>query len=281
MPPRHRILPNHGTLLVSTDFHGNGNDFRRMRQLFETHLANNPNTHWAILGDLVHAPDPLSRRDNPRLYDFGDESWEIVRGVAELHRQYPKRLHLVLGNHDHGHVGGPHPRKFYWDEAEHLERSLNQQQLTVLRNLFNQALLVLLAPCGVAFAHGVPSDLLHDPAELDTLSLDVQKNDIRGNALLSTLLRSYAQPGPTTAKMLAQVGEATGLDLSVVVHGHDRDESGWYAEHGNQLQPVMFGAPNDQKRYLRLDLAKKYVGTDSIRDGSEILRLYAKTSHEE
>jgi hypothetical protein len=30
-------------------------------------------------------------------------------------------VHFVLGNHDHGHVGGPHPRKFHADEVEALE----------------------------------------------------------------------------------------------------------------------------------------------------------------
>ncbi|MBT3220039.1 MAG: hypothetical protein HN348_13195 [Proteobacteria bacterium] len=278
MQPRHRILPNHGTLFVSTDFHGNGADFRRMRQLFESHLAQTPQTHWAILGDLVHAPDPQSRRDNPRLYDFDDESWEIVRGVSELHRQYPERLHLILGNHDHGHVGGPHPRKFYWDEADHLERSLSEQQLTVLCNLFNQALIIIFAPCGIMCTHGVPSDFLCDPRDVDAISFDVRKNSVTQNALLATILRSYSQPGTNTARMLKQVGQAIGLELSVAVHGHDRDEAGWYAEHGNQLQPVMFGAPDEEKRYLKLDLSEKYSGTDAIRDGSEILRVHAPIS---
>ena len=49
-------LPEQGTLLVSTDLHGNGADFRRLRDLFRSAQEGPNPAHWVILGDAVHAP---------------------------------------------------------------------------------------------------------------------------------------------------------------------------------------------------------------------------------
>ncbi len=59
-----------------------------------------------------------------------------------------------------------------------------------------------------------------------------------------------------------------------MIHGHDRDEEGWFTEGGNQLCPVLFGAPRQNKRFVVLDLSGHYRGIADIRDGVEILRLY-------
>ncbi len=59
-----------------------------------------------------------------------------------------------------------------------------------------------------------------------------------------------------------------------MIHGHDRDACGWFTEGGNQLCPVIFGAPRSQKRYVRLDLAARYPDAAALRDGEEIQRVY-------
>ena len=61
----------------------------------------------------------------------------------------------------------------------------------------------------------------------------------------------------------------------MVIHGHDRDEAGFFVEGGNQLCPVLFGAPRGARRYLRLDLAASYRGPADLREGAEILHLHA------
>ena len=57
-------------------------------------------------------------------------------------------------------------------------------------------------------------------------------------------------------------------------HGHDRDSNGWFVENGNQLCPVIFGAPRENKRYVLLDLSRRYQGVSELRDEEEIRRLY-------
>jgi hypothetical protein len=272
---RHLILPDRGRLMVSTDLHGNGDDFRRLRAIFLGHVERDPDTRWAILGDLVHGPSSHARREQPELHDYADESAAIVEGVCDLRSRFPDRVHLFLGNHDHGHVGGKHTSRFFHDEVAHLESRLDAQQLSALRGLFEDALLVAAAPCGVLLAHGSPSDLLADLERLDSIAVRPGDNGPADQRLLTTILESYGQPGAVTARMLRQVGARHGLELGVVIHGHDRDDEGWFADADNQLCPVLFGAPRENRRYVELDLAGRYRSVADIRDGVELLRVHA------
>jgi hypothetical protein len=272
MTSRHVVLPRRGVALVSTDLHGNFDDFCALRQRFLCERARCPDTHWVQLGDIVHAPDAEARREQPELYDFPDGSMAIVDGWLALAAAHPGHLHFVLGNHDHAHIGGPHTSKFYPDEVAALEATLDDAQRARLHGLFAQALLSVVAPCGALLCHGSPDEHLTDLRRLDALVLPG-----RGEALspiLQTMLCSYGQPDAVTRRMLAAVSQAGGWDLQVVIHGHDRDESGFFVEGGHQLCPVLFGAPRGNKRFVRLDLSARYDGVWALRDGYEILRLH-------
>jgi hypothetical protein len=271
---RVRTLPSRGTLLVSTDLHGNGEDFRALRALFLDALARDPQAHWVLLGDLVHGPNPEARARRPDLYDFEDESWPIVAGVIDLLARHPGQVHFVLGNHDHAHVGGPRTRKFYPDEAAHLEARLGPDEVAALRGLFRSALLAVIAPCGLLLTHGSPGAELRSLDELDRITFPLQPADHEAHALVSSFLESYGQPGEVTARLLETVSRA-GQRVRLVAHGHDRDESGYFTEGGNQVCPVLFGAPRPDKRYLRLDLAASYGRVEDLREGEEVCRLYA------
>jgi len=273
-PQRVRVLPARGALIASTDLHGNGEDFLALRDRFLALRAREPEAHWVLLGDLVHGPDAQAGIDRPELYLFEDQSWQIVDGVRALQRQHPGQVHLVLGNHDHGHVGGPRLAKFYADEVAQLESRLSAAQVAQLRELFSQALLLALAPCGLFLSHGSPEETHFDLARLDRAALDPRQNSPEDNAMLRSLLTSYGQPQETCARLLDLVSAQSGLDLGVVVHGHDRDEEGWFMEGDNQLCPVLFGAPRQEKRYLEIDLGGRYRSAADLRDGVELKRLH-------
>jgi hypothetical protein len=268
------LLPERGTLLVSTDLHGNGDDFRALRDRYLALRQSDPHACWAILGDLVHAPDETARQRLPELYGYADESLGIVEGVLELQAAYPGQVFFVLGNHDHGHVGGPHTRKFHPDEVAHLEGQIGNDGVRSLRRLFEPALLALVAPCGVLLAHGSPDDALRTLEDLNDVELSPARNDTYHAHLLDSFLNSYGQSEDVTARLLARLSEH-GPPLALVIHGHDRDESGFFTEGGNQLCPVIFGAPRQNKRYVVLQLGARYAGPDDVRDGVEIRRLYA------
>jgi predicted phosphodiesterase len=273
MPKRYVVLPERGTLLVNTDIHGNLEDFERRSQLFEAALREDEEgAHWVILGDIVHGPDDLSRQKHPEFYGYPDESLKIVRGVARMQHAYPGRVHFVLGNHDHGHVGGPHTQKFHRDEVEWLETGAGAEDIATLRTLFQSGLLAVAAPCGLLLTHGAPNAAFESLDDLDTISLS-GGNDARREELLSSLLTHYGQRDDVASKVLDNVSRG-GINLRVIVHGHDRDERGFFMEGELQLCLCIFGTPRQEKRYLRVNLGARYGHVSNLRDGFEIRRLY-------
>lgn len=271
---RCHCLPGWGTALISSDLHGNGQDFRTLRDIFLARRAETRDVHWVVLGDAIHAPNSQARQEEPELYDYPDASGEIIEGLIELDNAHPGHIHFLLGNHEHAHIGGPSTGKFHGDEAAHLHEQLDPAQIERMHHFYRHAPLLAVAPCGVVLCHGSPDDSLRSLEDLAGISYDASENTTRQNAILQSCLNSYGQSSEVTARFLAAISDCTGFDLYVVIHGHDRDEAGWFAEGGNQLCPVIFGAPQHQKRYLELDLGRRYETLEQFRDGIEIRRLH-------
>ena len=272
---RVRILPARGQLLISTDLHGNRDDFERLQALFFElrDQAEDPDAvHWALLGDLVHGPSVAAGLRYPARLGYVDDSPGLVEALIGLRARFPDNVHLLLGNHDHGHIGGPHTHKFFDDEVTALERRMEPSAIERMRALFSEALLAVAAPCGLLMCHGSPDEQLVSLDELDQVEPS-DEPDLARRSMLRALLTSYGQGRETTATMLRQVSRP-GLDLRVVVHGHDIDLEGWYTEHGNQACPVLFGVPPDRRRYLVVDLGARYERAEDLREGYEALHLY-------
>jgi hypothetical protein len=267
------VLPRQGTLLVSGDLHGNGADFRALVHRFEDELAKDSGACWVLLGDAVHGPDDRARAREPELYDFPDESWPIVNELNRLSEQLPNNVFYVLGNHDFSHLGGPITSKFYEDEARHLDSMIRPDERERLREFFRKAYLAVVAPCGALLTHGSPDDRLRSLETLGRIELPPLPEQAYEWSLLTTLLTSYGQPADVTDRLLATVRRSVP-GVRMLVHGHDRDPSGYFVEGGNQICPVLFGAPRAAKRYLKLDLAATYYGVADLREGTEILRLH-------
>jgi hypothetical protein len=158
------------------------------------------------------------------------------------------------------------------DEVEALESSLGEEQRRDLRRLFENALYAMAAPAGLFLAHGSPDDEILGLDALDEIPLVPREKEHRHT--LRQLLTSYGQPREVTERLLARLSRPD-LPLRVVVHGHDRDASGFFVEGENQICPCIFGAPRENKRYLRVDLAKSFADARALQDGVEIRRLYS------
>lgn len=268
-------LPNHGRLLVATDLQGCRRDFERMEELFRLALAEQAgDAHLLFTGDLIHGPhlEPEEWPDFLGEY-YRDESLEVVDGFAELRRRHPDRVHALMGNHEHAHVGGPHTAKFAPDEVELLEQIIGAAASARLCSILRDLPLCALAPCGVVFTHGAPAADIRSPADVENAQLDGfeldSPLDVFDVPVTGPLLWARSAPPDVARRFLKAMGGR------ISVFGHDVIPEG-FERFGDEQMIVStsFGVADANKVYLDLDLAGRYQTVNDLRESHEILPLY-------
>jgi len=268
-------LPDHGRLLVCTDLQGCMRDFDRFVRIFEQALLDHQgDAHVLFTGDLIHGPhiDPEDWPDFLGEY-YRDASGDVMIAYSELAARYPGRVHALLGNHEHGHIGGPHTAKFAADEVALLEQILGPAATARMRAIIQTFALAAVTRCGAVFTHGAPA------AQIDSIA-DLELADLSG--------AHYASPldvldTPVVGKILwarsASDAEARrflrAMNGTIAIYGHDVIPEGF--ETSGDLQMVVstsFGVFDSNKVYVSLDLAAKYRVVHDLRIGHEILPLY-------
>ena len=266
-------LPRHGRLLVATDLQGNLGDFERLL----VHLKAAGTDAWLVLtGDLVHGPDEDTVESWPDHLGtpYRDESPRLVEAFLEAQREFEGRVHCLLGNHDHAHVGGPATAKFHDDERLALEARLDDAGKARLRACIATFPLVARAPCGVVMLHGAPSSEIDSVAQLEAVKLegfeDWHFTDFIRVPVLGALLWSRMAKPEQSRRFLAAFGG------SVALYGHDIVREGYAKEGDDQLCfSTSFGLFDRNKVYVHLDLAATYADVHALREGREILKLWA------
>ena len=99
-----------------------------------------------------------------------------------------------------------------------LANTLSPQQRTRLQQFLANALLAVVAPCGVLMCHGSPDVALTNLSALNELPLDVRLCTVAQRRILQTLLTSYGQPNEISKQMLANVSAGAGLDPVSYTH---------------------------------------------------------------
>ena len=265
-------LPASGRLLVATDIQGNLRDFLRMVSLFEEA----PNDSVLVFtGDLVHGPDEHTEQNWPDYLGtpYRDESPEVVQAFLEARVRYPGRVHNLLGNHEHAHVGGPRTAKFHDDEARVLEARMGPERSEAMRMLFTQLPLVASAPNGVVLLHAAPSARLSGPHELEDVPLEGYSHMgidqfFHVPVLGATLWSRMASPEQARAFLEPLGGR-------IAIYGHDVVREGYERVGDEQLcVSTSFALLDEQKIYVELDLAREYPNVHALRDGIELKKLY-------
>jgi len=268
-------LPEKGRLLVCTDLQGCMRDFNRMVELFEQALDTyHGEAYLLFTGDLIHGPH-IEPEDWPDFLGefYRDQSGELIVAYAGLASQYPGRVHSLLGNHEHGHIGGPHTAKFAADEVALLEHILGPTATARMRGIIHTFFLAAVSRCGATFTHGAPA------AQIDSVG-DLEAADLTGAGLSSPL---DVLDTPVVGKVLwarsATQAEArrflraTGGSISV--YGHDVIPEGFEMIGDEQIiVSTSFGVYDTNKVYVNLDLAAKYRSVHDLKIGKELLPLY-------
>ena len=268
-------LPDRGRLLVCTDLQGCMRDYLRFVELFEQALHDHHgDAHALFTGDLIHGPH-IEPEDWPDFLGeyYRDASGELMIAFSELASRYPGRVHALLGNHEHGHIGGPHTAKFAADEVALLEHILGPAGSARMRGIIHTFALAAVTRCGAVFIHAAPA------AAIDSLA-DLENADLSGRDLASPL---DVLDTPVIGKVLwarsASEAEARRFARAAggafTIYGHDVIPEGFERVGAEQIVvSTSFGLFDQNKMYVSLDLAGKYKSVQELRIGHELLPLY-------
>jgi hypothetical protein len=268
-------LPSHGRLLVCTDLQGCLRDYHRIVELFMQAMdATGGDAHVIFTGDLVHGPH-IEIDDWPDFLGeyYRDKSAEVVDEFVSLAFRHPGHVHALLGNHEHGHIGGPHTAKFAVDEVVVLEQHLGPAGSQRLREIFETFPLAAVAPCGAVFTHGAPAAVIDSIADVEATNLQMfdcdSPLDILDVPVLGPILWARsAQPDRALAFVTAMGG-------TISIYGHDVIPEGFERIGDEQMVvSTSFGVFDSNKVYLSLDLGASYKSVHDLRIGHEILPLY-------
>jgi hypothetical protein len=275
------VIPEtEGRLLVCTDLHGNLGDFRRIREIFRrAHEARPGPIHLLFTGDLIHGPNyPASRWPDYLGAFYEDASGRLMDEFLELRQAYPGRVHCLLGNHEHSHVGGPHTPKFWLDETQYFEDSVGPERAGRYREVFRGFQLAAVTACGVSVTHAAPNVELESVAELEEIRYEgyerMSLESIQSTPTLGRLIWSRSCPPDVARGFLSVLGQQS-WPQRVVVFGHEIVQDGFESFGDEQLLlSTSFGLEQRKKRYLCVDLSARYRSVRDLRPGREILPLY-------
>jgi hypothetical protein len=250
-------------------------DFNRFVEVFEAALLEHQgDAHVLFTGDLIHGPhiDPEDWPDFLGEY-YRDASGEVMIAYAGLAAQYPGKVHALLGNHEHGHIGGPHTAKFAADEVALLEHILGPSGSARMRGIIHTFALCAVSKCGAVFTHGAPAAQIESVADLEAADLsgrdlasplDVLDTPVVGRVLWA---RSATQ---AEARRFLRATNGT-----MAIYGHDVVPEGFEKVGDEQIVvSTSFGVFDTNKIYVELDLAARYKGVQDLRIGHELLPLY-------
>jgi len=272
-------FPDHGRLLVATDLQGNLRDFRRMVEIFEkAHAEEKGDAHLLFTGDLIHGPH-IPRDEWPDFLGeyYVDESPAVIDGFVELRARYRARVHAILGNHEHGHIGGPHTAKFAPDEVVLLETMVGDAGAERLQGIFRTFPLVAVAPCGIVFTHGAPAADIRSRKEVEQANLDgsdwESPLDIFQTPVIGPILWARSAPSDVARRFLRAMGGR------IAIFGHDVIPEGYECIGDEQMiVSTSFGVADAWKVYLDVDLGSSYGTVHDLREGKENLPLYPEAA---
>lgn len=262
------VYPSQGRLIFATDFHGQIGDFRRVASRFRRRVSRGEDIYLLFAGDFVHGPRP----DQVRGWLKKDESPAILEALESLLAEFPERVHSLLGNHEHGHLGGPKTQKFYRgleDDVSALENRLGASRTAEICALFASFALVALTPCGVMFTHAAPGASQATLTDIASARLD------RADRLVMELLWPRVIDSPERLDAVFESLKFGGVTPKISVYGHDVVPSGIDRDSYRQVViSTSFAIPDRHKLLLDLDLSGSYQDPFDLREGIELVHLY-------
>ena len=282
--PRVVELPDRGRLIVGTDLQGNIGDFERLAEVFEEAKDHPDGAVLVLTGDLVHGPE-IPRQHWPDYLGsfYQADSAAVIASAKRLADDNEGRVHYLLGNHEHAHIGGPVVSKFFANEALRLERLMGDERAADMhRWLSSWPLAAFARRAQIALLHAAPNAAIRSASDLDAVELAPPGGS---DGLIDELLIDMLWSRTASAARATSFLQALDPDLKVAIFGHDVAREGYAIEREPLLCiSTSFGCHDGDKLYLDWDLSRpassaRHIATEGLRPlYPEALPLFRKPS---
>ena len=280
---------NTGKLMVVSDLHGNGHDFRQILKTFNKLKQKNLADTLVFLGDLVHAYPGKQK----------DESYEIVKELIQLRtNEKDSDVICLLGNHEFVHIYHIPLAKGHLEFTSWFENRIRKNREEVVE-FFMQMPLMLRTFGGVLINHTGASDRYVTNNFLNLEGLKAFKHADN----FSTHIKKIDQYDPYIGSEFMDT-ELGDFLWDILMNGNERQYGENYNKHVDDLLNLMsadrlesplnvlvcghiaseYGAELVGNKQLRIctsagalgDLEKKYAMVDAktiYKDGNELMDL--------
>jgi hypothetical protein len=213
-------------VLVAGDLHGNVANFQRL--LERARLSAHPRRHL-VLQEVIHGPH--------RYAHGGDKSHQMVDLVAALKCQFPRQVHMLLGNHELAQWTGQKVAKEEFDlnaifrvGVDSAYGSRADEVYTAYLDLFAVVPLAIRTPNRVFLSHSLPTAArlaAFDPAVLERDTHE--PSDLKTGGRVHALLWGRDTTPANVAGFLRKV------DADLLISGHIPCDNGFEAPNDRQL----------------------------------------------
>jgi hypothetical protein len=221
-------------VLAAGDLHGNLENFRLL--LHKADLGNHPGRHL-VLQELIHGPHQYPTG--------GDKSHQLVDLLAALKCQYPRRVHLLLGNHELAQGTNRRIAKEEFDLNEQFVRGTlaaygerGEEIYAAYLDLFAVVPLAVRTPNRVFLSHSLPPAAqlpAFNPAVLERD--ETEPEELVPGGRVHGLVWGRNVSAANAAMFLEKV------DADLLITGHIPCERGFDVPNDRQLILDSLGAP--------------------------------------
>jgi len=239
------LMPENGRLIISGDLHGHRRNFEKIARFAD--LDNNPET-FVVLQEVIHGgpEDDLG----------GCLSYDLLFSAIKYKIQFPRQVHLILGNHDTAVICNSDVMKAGKEMNQAMKAALQRKFATdyddidcaIKQYLLSQPLAVK-CPNGIWISHSLPGNRFLNSFNTSVFHKKLNHVDMqRPNPVY--LLTWGRRHGQKTLDKLAAL-----LEVDVFVVGHQPQETGW-AKGGNNL--IILASDHNHGALITCELAKSY-----------------------
>jgi len=221
-------------VLVAGDLHGNVENFRRLLERAE--LRSHPDRHL-VFQELVHGPF---------LYPTGgDKSHQLIDLLAALKCQFPRQVHMLLGNHELAQWTNQWIAKRDTELNDLFRRGIetaygghSQKIYDAYLDLFEAIPWAVQTPNRVFLSHSLPRATMMEEFDLEALkSDDLHPGDLIPGGQLHSLVWGRDASVENVTAFLNKV------DADWLITGHIPCEQGFATPNDRQLILDCMGAP--------------------------------------